>query len=119
MFPQNEAGFLPDPSLRLILQAVGFRSTIALEELSSIDLPEGRIISIPFFGEHGDLNIRSKAAYAVSLKGKQLLLAADSNTLEESSYDHARTELGPVDTTFVGMECEGAPLCWVYGHVPP
>jgi L-ascorbate metabolism protein UlaG (beta-lactamase superfamily) len=115
VFPQNDGGFLPDPSLRLMLNQIGFKWTIGLEELNHIDIPGGQVTAIPFLGEHGDLNIRSKTAYLINLKGKQIVLAADSCNLEPALYEHVRGEHGPVDMLFLGMECDGAPVSWIYG----
>lgn len=30
-------------------------------------------------------------------------------------YEHVHREVGDVDAIFVGMECDGAPLSWLYG----
>jgi hypothetical protein len=73
------------------------------------------ITALPFFGEHSDLNIQSKMAYSVKLKDKQILFAADSNNLDSSLYDHIFDHIGSIDILFLGMECDGAPLTWLYG----
>ena len=115
VFPSNNVGSIEDPSIKLILKHIGFSSLIELKEMETVDLEEGRIIALPFLGEHSDLNIQSKLSYCVNLKGKQFLLAADSNNLENVLYEHIANWVGPIDILFLGMECDGAPLTWLYG----
>lgn len=113
--PGNLNGSLSDPSLKLILKYLGFKSIIVIEDFDEIEIPEGRITGIPFLGEHSDLNIQTKTAYHIDLKGKKFLFGADSNNLESKLYEHVFNFLGSVDAIFIGMECEGAPLSWLYG----
>lgn len=115
IFPQNTVGSLQDPSVKLILQHTGFDSLIELKELDTVKIEGGEIIALPFFGEHGDLNIQSKLAYCIKLNGKNFMFAADSNNLEPALYTHLSEFLGYIDMLFVGMECDGAPLTWLYG----
>ena len=68
-----------------------------------------------FLGEHGDLNIRSKIAHLINLDGWSILCAADSNNIEPQLYKFVRECVGPVDLLFLGLECDGAPLSWLYG----
>jgi hypothetical protein len=70
---------------------------------------------VPFWGEHGDLNISSKTAYLIKLGGKSIMCVADSNNLEPALYEHVEAQVGEIDTLFLGMECDGAPLSWMYG----
>jgi L-ascorbate metabolism protein UlaG (beta-lactamase superfamily) len=72
-------------------------------------------MAVPFLGEHADLNVRTKSAYLINLNGKKLFFGADSNNLEAALYDHIREAAGNLDMLFVGMECEGAPMSWLYG----
>lgn len=113
--PSNSSGALQDPSLKLTLQNIGFKNVIELDKLESIDWEEGSLTAVPFLGEHSDLNIHSKTAYFVRIGSGSLLFAADSCNLEPRLYDHIHRELGDVDTLFLGMECDGAPLTWLYG----
>jgi L-ascorbate metabolism protein UlaG (beta-lactamase superfamily) len=115
--PRNGGGGLADPSLKLVLEAAGFSHVVEIDELGSIATPDGAITSIPFFGEHGDLNIRSKTTYLVRLRGKAMLFCADSNAFEPRLYDHLADVVGDLEALFVGMECEGAPMSWLYGPV--
>jgi hypothetical protein len=41
--------------------------------------------------------------------------AADSNNIEPKLYEHLHKLFGNVDIVFLGMECDGAPLTWLYG----
>lgn len=117
VIPPSNRGFLADPSLKLILHHLGFKSVISLEEMESISFPEGEIMGIPFLGEHADLNIQSKLCYYVRLANKKFLFAVDSNNLEHTVYDLIFDSIGTIDTLFIGMECEGAPLSWLYGSL--
>jgi len=118
--PASSGGRLADPSLKLLLRSVGFRRVVEIEELESIELPGGGAITgMPFFGEHGDLEIRSKIAHLVTLEGRSILMAADSNALEPRVYDHVRDAVGDIDVLFIGMESEGAPMSWMYGPLMP
>lgn len=115
VFPANRGGALEDPSLKLILKHTGFSSLIELREMETIALNDGEIMALPFLGEHSDLNIQSKLSYFIEIKGKKFLLAADSNNLDPFLYDHLFDLTGPIDMLFLGMECDGAPLTWIYG----
>jgi L-ascorbate metabolism protein UlaG (beta-lactamase superfamily) len=113
--PKSNSGVLADPSLKFVLQHAGFDNVREIDEMERIEVAGGAITGLPFLGEHGDLNIRSKIAYLLSLKGKTMLCAADSNNIEPRLYDHVHAAVGDVDILFLGMECEGAPLSWAYG----
>jgi L-ascorbate metabolism protein UlaG (beta-lactamase superfamily) len=113
--PRSGGGALQDPSLRLMLQQVGFKSVIELDEMESLEIPEGTITGLPFLGEHADLNIRTKLAYLCRLGEHALLFAADSCNVDSRLYEHVHALVGDVDVLFLGMECDGAPLSWLYG----
>lgn len=115
LVPKNNGGSLADPSLKLLLKEIGFPNVFELDEMESMTTSDGRITGLPFFGEHGDLNIRSKLAFHVELAGKTVVCAADSNNLEPKIYEHLGKILGKTDIVFIGMECDGAPLSWLYG----
>jgi hypothetical protein len=59
--------------------------------------------------------VRCKAAHLVRIGSRSLLFAADSCNLEPRLYEHLYNEVGNVDAIFLGMECDGAPLSWLYG----
>lgn len=115
--PRNGGGALEDPSLRLILQSAGFKNVIEVDEMETIEVPGGGITALPFLGEHADLNIRTKTAHLIRLGGRSILCAADSSNLEPKLYEHVQRDIGDLDILFIGMECDGAPLSWVYGSL--
>lgn len=117
--PKSRKGALEDPSLKLILQRIGFKNIVELEEFDTLEIKGGKIIGFPFFGEHSDLNIQSKIAHCVALNNKKFLLAADSNNIDPFLYDHLFDYLGNIDVLFLGMECDGAPLSWLYAPYMP
>jgi L-ascorbate metabolism protein UlaG (beta-lactamase superfamily) len=113
--PRSGGGALQDTSLKLTLESMGFSDVLELDELQTLKIDSGSVTGIPFLGEHSDLNVRSKLAYLVELKGQRLMFAADSCNVEPILYKHIRREFGEVRSLFVGMECDGAPLSWLYG----
>lgn len=113
--PRNGGGALQDPSLKLLLHNVGFDRVIEIDELDTIEFEDGTITGLPFFGEHADLDIRTKMAYLVQLGGHSLTFMSDSCNVEPRLYDHLHDLVGDVEVLFLGMECDGAPLSWVYG----
>lgn len=113
--PRCNGGALQDPSLKLLLEQVGFTNVLELPEFERVPLPGGEVQGLPFFGEHSDLDVRTKLAYLVQLKSHRLLFAADSCNIEPALYEHIQRATGPIDVIFLGMECDGAPLSWLYG----
>jgi L-ascorbate metabolism protein UlaG (beta-lactamase superfamily) len=113
--PASSGGSLQDPSLKLILKNIGCSNVIELDNMESVELENGSITALPFLGEHSDLNIRCKAAHLVRIGNRSLLFAADSCNVEPRLYEHLHYEIGNVDALFLGMECDGAPLSWLYG----
>jgi L-ascorbate metabolism protein UlaG (beta-lactamase superfamily) len=113
--PKNSGGWLADPSMKLVLRHVGFRDVTEIDEMESVEIPGGEVIGLPFFGEHADLNIRTKMAYAVRLLGRTVVCAADSENIEPRLYELIHEAVGDADVVFIGMECDGAPLSWLYG----
>lgn len=116
--PKTSGLYSGDLSLKLLAQKIGFRQVQEVETLDRIPLPEGEIVAVPFLGEHADLP-HGKTAYVVRHQDEQILFAADSNGLDPRMYEHLRRILGPIQTVFLGMECVGAPLTWVYGPFMP
>ena len=118
VIPKNGGGAIQDPSFRLMLAAIGFRNIIELERLEPLGLPGGgELMALPFLGEHGDLDIQSKAAYLLRFGACATLCAADSANVESALYDVLRPSLGEIDVLFLGMECVGAPLTTTYGGI--
>jgi len=115
LVPKNNPGMLADPSLKMVLKNVGFARVQEIDEMEEIAVDGGAITGLPFLGEHGDLNIQSKIAYLIELEGRRVALAADSNNVEPKLYENLSAVTSEVDVLFIGMECEGAPLSWIYG----
>jgi L-ascorbate metabolism protein UlaG (beta-lactamase superfamily) len=114
--PRSSGGQLQDPSLKLTLDRLGFLGVRELSELESIDVDAGvRLTALPFLGEHADLDIRSKQIVLLSIEGRSLLVAADTRNVEPRLYERVHALVGDVDLLFLGMECDGAPLSWLYG----
>ncbi len=114
--PASNDGSLVDPSMKLALQYLGFKNVFVLNQFDEIPIPElGKITALPFFGEHGDLDIKSKLAYHISISDVKFMFLADSNNLDNQLYDTLFSYTGPIDMLFIGMECVGAPVSWLYG----
>ncbi|MGH9764998.1 MAG: MBL fold metallo-hydrolase, partial [Blastocatellia bacterium] len=113
--PRSAASGLADPSLKLVLKNLGFANVVAMEEMEVLSVEGGEIVSLPFLGEHGDLNIATKSSYLVRLNGRALLCLADSNNIDPQIYENLSQLTGEIDAMFIGMECEGAPFTWLYG----
>ncbi len=118
--PSYSKGNVQDPSLRLMFKKIGFKNVIELDDMESIDLPNCVITGVPFLGEHGDLDIRSKLCFHVKLHNEfKVLFVADSCNIESKIYDRVKDVLGDIDVLFLGMECDGAPSSWLYGPLMP
>jgi len=115
LVPRNNAYSLADPSMRIALRNLGFSNVRVMDPMDTVELAEGCIGSLPFYGEHADLSIASKHAMYVKLKGRSFLFVADSDGKDRNLYRRIASIIGKVDTLFVGMECDGAPLTWLYG----
>jgi L-ascorbate metabolism protein UlaG (beta-lactamase superfamily) len=114
--PRSGSGLLQDPSLLLTLKNAGFPRVRELGELETLDCGSGSSITgVPFFGEHSDLAVSTKLAYLVRIGEERLMFAADSCNIEPRLYEHIHAAIGDVSVLFVGMECDGAPLSWLYG----
>lgn len=113
--PSSRGGALQDPSLQLLLEKIGFSNVVELRELKSLEFENGSIMGIPFLGEHCDLDVQTKLGYLVKIGTRSLLLLADSCNIEPILYEHLRNYIGEIDVLFIGMECDGAPLSWLYG----
>lgn len=112
--PKSTGDGLLDPSMKLMLQQLGIRNVIELEDLEELELDGGRVIGVPFLGEHCDLAIRTKIAHLVQLEGRSLLFATDSNAFEPKLYEFVREEVGAVDVLLISTACEGGPMSYSY-----
>lgn len=113
--PKNGAGVLEDPSLKLMLKKLGFANVIEIDDMETLEICGGTLTAIPFLGEHADLNIRTKTAHLIRLGERTIMCAADSCNVETKLYERVRDIIDDVDVLFLGMECDGAPLSWIYG----
>jgi L-ascorbate metabolism protein UlaG (beta-lactamase superfamily) len=113
--PRGGTGALQDPSVKLLLRNAGFQNVVELGPMESIETERGSVTALPFFGEHADLDVQTKAAYLVRIGPHALLFAADSCNIEPTLYERIHPLIGDVDVLFLGMECDGAPLTWLYG----
>ncbi|HEY0637110.1 MAG TPA: MBL fold metallo-hydrolase [Pseudonocardiaceae bacterium] len=111
--PRNGGGHRQDPSIRLLLEAFGF-TVREVEDYDELTFPGGRLVALPFLGEHCDLDIRAKSSYWLDIAGRKVFLGADTSGLERAMYERVREHVGPTDVAFIGMECDGAPLSWLY-----
>jgi L-ascorbate metabolism protein UlaG (beta-lactamase superfamily) len=116
--PRNSGTFYADFSLRLLAENLGFSNVREVDCFDEIAFEGGRIMAIPFLGEHNDLPA-AKSAYLIETTSQSILFAADSNCLDAAIYEPIQRLAGPIDVLFVGMECVGAPLSWVYGPMLP
>ncbi|WP_323840694.1 MBL fold metallo-hydrolase [Photorhabdus africana] len=113
--PRNNRGDLADPSLKRILQHMGFNNIIEMEEMDQIALSSGAITAIPFIGEHAELDIQTKLVYNICLHNRSYFAGADLNNFDGDVYRRAFRTLGDIEVVFIGMECDGGPLHWLYG----
>ncbi|MFF5056668.1 MBL fold metallo-hydrolase [Micromonospora sp. NPDC000663] len=114
--PRSSGGSLQDPSLKTMLQALGFDRVRELGELETFAVGEGvDVVALPFIGEHADLDIRTKMVPLVRALGRSFMFATDITPIEPALYELVRDVVGTVDALFVGLECVGAPLSWLYG----
>ena len=111
--PRASRGNLSDPSLALMLRYQGF-DVAEVDDFAEVDFPGGKITATPFLGEHCDLDIRAKSTYWAQLAGKKIFVGADSSGIDPALYRHVKQHLGTADMAFLGMECDGAPLTWLY-----
>ncbi|MFC5186004.1 MBL fold metallo-hydrolase [Actinomadura harenae] len=111
--PRSSGGGMADPSLRLYLEGAGF-PVVEVDSFEEVPFPGGRVTATPFLGEHADLDIRAKSTYWIELAGRRIFVGADSSGIDPMLYRHVRGQLGKADVAFVGMECDGAPLTWLY-----
>jgi L-ascorbate metabolism protein UlaG (beta-lactamase superfamily) len=113
--PSTSSGALQDPNLRLVFESLGFTNVFEVDEMQEIKFKDCTITSLPFTGEHSDLNIRTKTCYHILIKKLSFIFFADSRIMEPNIYKHIHKIMGNVDVIFLGMECDGAPLSWLYG----
>ena len=106
---------IKDPDLKLMFNNIGFTNVFAIDEMETIRFSDAIITGLPFIGEHSDLNILTKSCFFVKIGDFKLIFLADSRIVEARLYKHIHDQVGDVDVLFIGMECDGAPLTWLYG----
>jgi L-ascorbate metabolism protein UlaG (beta-lactamase superfamily) len=117
--PRTRSGRLEDPDLKLMFNRIGFNNVTSIDEMESSRYVDAVITGLPFTGEHSDLNIVGKSCYLVQIESFKLIFFADSRVMEPRLYQHIKDQVGGVDVMFLGMECDGAPLSWLYGPLMP
>lgn len=115
LVPAGRRGEIADPSLRRIMSRLGYKSIETIEPLDEVVFNDGTITSLPFSGEHADLDIHSKHCLLVEIRGRRIGIFIDSDAIDPDVYLRLLPRLANLDVMFVGMECYGAPLSWLYG----
>lgn len=116
LVPRNHSGALADPSMALMLASLGFRDVVTMDPFDEVAIPDGRITSLPFPGEHVDLDVYSRHGIHVAIKGRKIAFLVDSDGHDRHLFRRIARRVGKcLDAVFLGMECEGAPLSWLYG----
>jgi L-ascorbate metabolism protein UlaG (beta-lactamase superfamily) len=113
--PRTTSGVLQDPNLKLAFNSVGFKNVIEIDDMEEVRFENSVITGIPFTGEHSDLNVNAKTCFHIAVGRFTFLFVADSRIMEPELYRHVHRITGDVDVIFLGMECDGAPLTWLYG----
>lgn len=113
--PRTTNGSLQDPNLKLMFTNIGFTNVTELDELETLRFSDCEIIGVPFVGEHCDLNIKTKLCYHVRVGEFKIMFVADSCNVENRLYEYVQKLTGDADVVLLGMECDGAPMTWLYG----
>ncbi|WP_217602937.1 MBL fold metallo-hydrolase [Chitinophaga sp. GbtcB8] len=106
---------IQDPRLKIMFEAIGFKSVLEISEFEQIIGKDCTITGVPFLGEHCDLDIMSKMCYHIHFGKFSVLFVADSCISEPMFYHRIHEFTGDIDVICFGMECEGAALSWLYG----
>jgi L-ascorbate metabolism protein UlaG (beta-lactamase superfamily) len=112
--PRTTNGMLQDPNLKLVFNNMGFDNIIEIDEMEEVKFKNCIITGLPFTVDHNDLNIKAKTCFHVAIDKITFLFVADSRVVEPKIYEHVHRVIGNVDVVFLGMECDGAPLSWLY-----
>ncbi|MDF0733010.1 MBL fold metallo-hydrolase [Pseudomonas entomophila] len=112
--PATNSGNIADPSLKLTLKALGIHNVIVVDCYDEVEVPGGTITSLPFTGEHADLPIYGKQSVLMNLLGRKFVFLVDSDGRDAVMYRRMAAKVGAIDALFIGMECVGAPLNWLY-----
>lgn len=115
IIPRNNAGELADPSLRIALERLGFTSIVETAPLQRLSVGDASITTLPFSGEHCDLDVHAKQCFLLEAAGIKVGMFVDSDAIDIDVYRRLAHRLQGMEILFVGMECNGAPLSWLYG----
>lgn len=116
LVPANNDGSVSDPSIKLMLKRLGIRNVEAMRAFDEVPFPGGRIMSLPFPGEHVDLDIYSRHGVLIEIAARRFAFLVDSDGCDPQLFRRIAARVGrELDGLFVGMECHGAPLTWLYG----
>ncbi len=113
--PANNPACFGDPSFRVALTALGVSGVTVVAPMQTVPVPGGTLTSLPFLGEHAELDIYAKHALHIDLLGQSMVFLADSRCVDSTLYRRIAARTKRVDALFIGMECDGAPLTWLYG----
>jgi L-ascorbate metabolism protein UlaG (beta-lactamase superfamily) len=113
--PGGSGGTVVDPGLAPMLRALGFRTVVALADMESHAVGDVCVTAVPFLGEHGDLDIRAKMVPMVQIDGRRFLFATDTVLIAPELYQRVGAAVKGIDALFIGLECVGAPMSWLYG----
>lgn len=119
LVPQARAAGPADPDLAIMLRSLGFQDVRSFNEFDELELDSTRITALPFTGEHGDLDIAAKAVWLVQAGEHAMAFAADAVGADPATAVAIRELVGRISTLFISMECEGAPMSWLYGPLLP
>ncbi len=112
--PHNNSGNVADPSMKLVLMELGYKDIMVLDPFDTFDIPQGSVECLPFTGENADLDIYSKQTLLITIKDRRILLLVDSDGQDATLYERMLRDIPVIDMVFLGMECHGAPLNWLY-----
>jgi len=116
LVPSCNAGNICDPSIELALHYLGFRNVRSMRAFDVVEFRVGRITSLPFPGEHVDLDIHSRHGIYIEIAGRRFSFLVDSDGSDPLLFRRIARRIGrELDALFIGMECHGAPLTWLYG----
>ena len=93
--PRNLGGSVTDPSMKLTLQRLGYSNVEVVDTFGRIGFDEGELISLPFSGEHADLNIQSKHTFVVNIKGRKLFFLSGLRCNKSRTISAGRQDRRP------------------------
>lgn len=115
LIPPSNRGEPADPSLKSILLQLGIEAIQTLDVLDTVAVGDMKITSLPFTGEHCDLDIHSKQCVLIETDDFKICIFIDTDAIDIALYEKFMHILVDADLVFIGMECFGAPLTWLYG----